>query len=273
MRLRLASLLPALLLVACGGSTGGRVEDGDRTPATPLPGEQIAASRGPTGFVTMLSVDGTVVALPSVLEDPSRSGEAGAPSATPCAVTRAAGSRPREVSAGTLTVTLPTRTGPEELELRFDPKAGEYEPATFEALVEPGGIMRVSAKGDVAPAFDAELTTAANVAFEVPEEIEVDAEAPKDVTTRWTAEGDNDEVFIDLGIGDMSVTCWFDSKAGSGTVPAALIAELLADGRSCESSTCLMFLASKHNQSVMVGEWTMVLAHGFATIRKVRVTR
>lgn len=270
MRLPFRFVVP-LVFVACGGSTIGPTSDDERVPATPLPSEQIAApSTGPTGFVTVLSIDGYAVALPSFHEDASRTREA---SATPCNSSRAANGSRTEVSAGMLTFTVPTRDEDRDFAVFFDPKKGSYEPASFEALVEPGGILRISAKGDSAPAFDAELKTAANVAFDVAESIELDANAPKDLVIGWNAEGDNDEVFLDLGIGDTSVTCWFDSSAGTGTVPAALVAELVKEDVACERPTCLMFLASKRTKDVAVGDWTMVLSHGFATIKDVRVTR
>jgi hypothetical protein len=270
MRFCFALFLP--LLVACGGSTGGRVSEGERVPATPLPSEQAEAD-GPMGFVTLLSVDGgSVVALPSFFETAPRTRTA-PPSAAACSVTRSAGERPREVSAGALAFTIPTREGDQDFEALFDPEAGEYEPAFFEADVEPGGILHFSAKGETAPAFAADLKAAANVAFEVPEIVELDANAPKDIPLRWTVEGDNDEVFVDLGIGRTSITCWFDSRAGEGTIPASLVTELLAEGGACEKPSCLMFLASKRTKNVTVDTWTMVLAHGFATIKEVRVTR
>jgi hypothetical protein len=223
------------------------------------------------GFVTLLSVDGgLVVALPSFFETSPRTT---APLTAPCSVTSSRGERPREVSAGALAFTIPTRQGSRDLEVLFDSRAGEYEPASVEAHVEPGGILHFSGKGATAPPFEADLKAAANVAFEVPEIVELDANAPKDIPVRWTVEGDNDEVFVDLGIGDRSVTCWFDSKGGSGTIPAALVSQLLADGATCEKPTCLMFLASKRTKNVPVDDWTMVLAHGFATIKEVRVTR
>jgi hypothetical protein len=139
--------------------------------------------------------------------------------------------------------------------------------------MEPGGIVRVSAEGATAPPFDAEIKMAANVVFDGPNVLALDANAAEDIPVRWTTEGDNDEVFLDLGIGDTSVTCWFDSKAGIGTVPAAFVSELLADGGSCDDSPCVMFLASKRSRTMNAGDWTMVLAHGFATVRDVRVTR
>jgi hypothetical protein len=117
------------------------------------------------------------------------------------------------------------------------------------------------------------VKTAANVAFDLPEVVELDAKAPADMIVRWTAEGDNEEVFLDLGIGDKSVTCWFDSKARIGSVPAAMISELTSEGDTCEPPSCMMFLASKRSQSVAVGAWTMVLAHGFATVKNVRIAR
>src|SRR5687768_9195316 len=146
MRLRFGWFFP--LLMACGGSTGSRVADGDRVTATPFPDEQVDSSRGPTGYVTLLSIEGMVVALPDFYEDAARTRTS---DGAGCSLSRAAAERPRKVSAGALTFTVPTRNGERDFEVLFDPRAGEYEPATIDAVVEPGGILRVSAKGDEAP--------------------------------------------------------------------------------------------------------------------------
>jgi hypothetical protein len=74
-------------------------------------------------------------------------------------------------------------------------------------------------------------------------------------------------------MGATSVTCWFDSDARTGTIPAALVSEAMADGTDCDTSVCLMILASKRTRDVQVGDWTMVLSHGFATVKDVRVAR
>lgn len=91
---------------------------------------------------------------------------------------------------------------------------------------------------------------------------------------RWSTEGDNDEVFANIFIGDTSVTCWFDSRAGTGTVPATLVSALVKDpgAAKCEKTSCMAFLASKRTEQVRAGDWTMVVAHGFATVKEVRVT-
>lgn len=272
MRLRYGFLLA--FLVACGGNVATPIENDDRVPATPFPDEQTEPSSGPTGFVTLFSIEGHLVITPSFFAE--RTPASTAPTSE-CSVDRADRARPKEVSAGTLTFTLPLRSGPDSFNLLFDRTEGRYEFKPLDnALLEPGGVIRVAAKGDVAPAFDEELRMAANIAFDLPASggLALDANAPRDLPLHWTTEGDNDEVFANIIIGDNSVTCWFDSRAGSGTVPAALVADLVKDAPAeCEKPTCMLFLASKRLRTVAVGEWTMVLAHGFAVLEDVRVTR
>lgn len=273
MRPSLGLLLPLFFVLACGGSTSSPGEQ-ERVPAAPLPSETSAPTdRGPTGFVTLLTIDGAFnVPTAAFFEDAERTRDW---SGTPCALGTGGSDRPPEVSAGTVTFSIPTRHGDETLDVLFDARAGEYGFASFEGAIEPGGILRVSAKGDAAPAFDAEVQTAANVVWEGPETMALDATAPGDLTLRWRAEGDNDEVFASVRIGDTSVTCWFDSRRGSGTIPATLLSALVKDpaAATCERSTCMAFLASKRTRSVAVGPWAMVLAHGLATVKEVRVTR
>lgn len=136
------ALIP--LLVACGGSTSSRTGEDDRVPATPLPSEDAtAADRGPTGFVTLLTIDGELnVPTLAFFEDAKRTRDW---SGTPCALTTGSSERPREVSGGAVTFTIPTRTGPETLDVGFDRDAGEYVFETFEGTIEPGGTLRVSA--------------------------------------------------------------------------------------------------------------------------------
>lgn len=271
MRLRLALLVS--LLAACGGSSGTTVTDGERVPATPFPTEQEVSESGPTGFVTLLSLDGHVIAMARFIETAQRGAHGRDVS---CSLSRGSGTSAPDVSAGTLTITLPTRTGEESFGVRFDPVVGTYYPTSYEAAIEPGGILHVSATGEVAPAFETEIKTAANVVFDAPDVLEIDATAPVDVPLHWMAEGDNDEVFADLRIGDASVTCWFASSARSASIPKGLITELVGDSSvDCtRSSECMLILASKRMRRVTVGDdWTVVLAHGYATTREVRVAR
>lgn len=269
----LFGFLCVALVTACGGSTSSSsVPDDERVPASPVPSDVATGARGPTGFVSLLSIDGYQIALPSFYADAERFRDA---TAGACVIDRSPAGRREEVSAGTVTFEIPTRNGTDVFDVRWDDREKSYEPHSYEGLLEPGGLLRISAAGDTAPAFSTDLRTAANVAFHVPETVDLDATSPRDLVVRWDAEGDNDEVFLNLGIGDTDVTCWFDSKAGSGTIPAALVAEATRDAAAdaCGPSTCLLFLASKRTKNVEVRDWTMVVTHGFAAVRNVHVTR
>lgn len=276
MRPTFASLsLPLLLLTACGGSSGTTVPQDDRVPATPLPAEQASAD-GPTGNVTLLSVDGYVIALPSFREKAVDTRPGATTTTASCRFERGSDSaiEPREVSAGTVTFTIPTRDGDQTFDVVFNPARHSYELQSFEAQIEIGGLLKVSAAGDSVPAFDAEMKTAANVVFDVPDVLSLDAKTPADVPVRWHTEGENDDVLIDISIGDNSVTCFFDSSARSGTIPADLVTQLTADVRAeCTPDTCRALMVSRRHRDVTAGDWRVVVMHGFATMRDVRVIR
>jgi hypothetical protein len=270
MRLRFGTFF--LLLTACGGSTASSMTEGERGPPATFPDEQVSAAERPTGYVTMLSIEDQLAVLPLFVEKVEQRPTIGKSGA--CSLGKGGRAEEKEVSAGTLSITAPTRTGAEAFDVLFDRAEGRYEGATFPMPIEAGGVFRVAATGDVTPAFDGEIKAAANVVFDLPDVVVLDASAPSDFVLHWTAEGDNDEVFFDLGIGDTSVTCWFDSKAGEGTVPSSFVAELVKDAPStCSTPTCMLFLASKRTRTINAGEWDVVLAHGFASIKAVRVAR
>lgn len=272
--MRSSLLLFFLAIPACGGAASSSIPDGERTPAAPFPDQRTpAAETGPTGFVTMLSIDDQFIASARFVENAAR-GASASGGGSGCSASRGTGRALPEVSAGKIAIQVPTRSGEQSLDLLFDPAMREYELGYLDARAEPGAVLRIAADGDRVPAFDAEIRWNANVVFDVPEVLELDARAPSDVALRWTAEGDSDELFVSLSVGETSVTCFFAPEARGGAIPASLVVKLLETAPpECTRATCLLYLASKRARSVAAGEWTVLLAHGIGTIREVRVTR
>ena len=107
-----------------------------------------------------------------------------------------------------------------------------------------------------------------------PDSLEVSARST-DIPVRWT-ESDNDEVFVDLALGDDSVSCTFDAHADGGVIPGRLVREVAlayldAGSPECTFPTCMLFLSSIRRAEVRAGDYDVALSHGVSGIRRVHV--
>lgn len=267
-------------LAACGGSARSEAAAGADPPSADA-GSSVAdpaVSGGPGGWVATYSIDGVFVADARFQEDSFRAaGTRGRPAGCERS-TSGTGVRLPGASAGDLDITVPTRLGEQRVALPFDPEEGEYETAIVEGgaarlrFDEPGSAIRVHAPGAQVPAFDVELRSAHDTVFEVPEAI--DPSAPSDTLVSWSS-GENDDVMIDLSLGRDAITCFFPASARSGTIPEAMLADVVASfreasaGKACTPTTCMWFLASIRSQLVAAGPYAIRVSHGVAAIREV----
>lgn len=144
------------------------------------------------------------------------------------------GGFPKYSSAGTLTIA----GGAEEVKLTHGPGGYAAWQNSDVALFEGGETMTISASGAKIPPFDVSITTPAHLTMTSPiypvgSPLDIDPTA--DMVFQWTGDSAGDvEIRIagpqQLPEPQTTMQCRFPASAGTGTVPAAVLAAVSLSG-------------------------------------------
>lgn len=180
-------------------------------------------------------------------------------------------------TAGDVSITYTpsaSAAGAQTVPLPWDSKTGAYgwqgSAASPVRLDAPGTPVTFTGSGDEVPAFTATVLTADAVtvtgAVRDPERIGITlaGKAGQDLTLAWSP---SDNAFAELSLAskDAFLSCRFPAPATTGTVPAALLAQILAapdfQGDCPKGKTCLSgsFRAGRET-TVRAADWEIELA-------------
>ncbi len=276
--------LCALALVACGGSTERTSsEASSEAPPETFPDPAPPDPPKKRGSITMWSVDGAFLASASFGKTEQTARPQGCMLHAPVAGTEGADSS--SVSAGLISIEVPTRDGTHPLRLEFDKKDKRYRVVHFEGLGKrpdlPAELIRIEARGAELPAFKTAIESAHDVEFTAPpKDLEIHA-ATGDIPVRWDSTFLNDEVFVSLDLLSASVSCVWPVSQGGGMIPGDLVKELYdlyqkekKTAEPCQNPLLCtrIFIASTRRHETGIDDRELVVSHGIASMNAVRVT-
>lgn len=234
----LVHLVPLVLLV--GSGCGGRASGGESAPS---PSEPTAASAPPAtvlgrptrfGSVDFYAFQANVIAAAYFDAEP--------PTAAADGCVTFPLRAPRDVvlsqTAGAMTVTFTPTSGRElTVPLAWKPEEGRYawqdSSRELARMDRPAAPVTFQASGDVVPAFRVTIPSADDLEVTRPKpyadglDLLMTVAAGADLELAWApSQNDIVEVWLD---GRTSLSCRFPAAATRGTVPAAMLAEVLVE--------------------------------------------
>lgn len=273
--MRLAIVFVASLLSACG-----RIEE---TPEVPSPAPSTPPDPSPPAVVTAPTLQGSIsfwsfngaldahASFPTTLPPPSTSIGPGCSMAND--TTREA-SVEDDANAGDIVIVPPDAA--KSLTLSYDAAKRAYEPASTDGWVLGGPPVRVHANGAAGvPAFDTTVAAAADVRFEAPLEGAPLSPEGGDLDVRWS-KTEAPLFVVTLFAAGGSVECSFQSSAGHGVIPSALVrqATTLPAGHPC-TGTCsaTLGISAGDTTRVIAGRYDVFVTHGTQVVRALTLAK
>jgi hypothetical protein len=163
-------------------------------------------------------------------------------------------------SAGDIVVDVET----DKLTLPYDAKASSYSLASLFVVDTKGLTLHVRAPGGEVPAFEATVAAADDVTLTSPTAPLELSTTSGDIVATWTASA-NEYVFLDLQVGDKSITCHFAASALRGVIPAGYVQQAVAaytNGAKCAGNACVSFgFTAQRESAVNAGDWKVYVLH------------